>query len=308
MTTIDPTCTKGIILAGGSGTRMAPMTLGCNKQLIPVYDKPMIYYPLSTLMLSGIREVLLISSAGEIEKFEHLLGDGSNFGISIEYEIQAEPNGLAQAFVIGRDFIGDDSVALILGDNIFYGHGLSKTLQRVASSPGGATVFAYEVSDPERYGVIELDHDGRPTAIVEKPTDPKTNLAVPGIYFFDNRVVKFASNLEPSPRGEYEITDVIEKYLVDGSLAVEKFSRGVAWLDTGTPMALLQASNFIAAIEQRQGLRIGCPEEIAARMKFITVKQLQELGEGMKSDYGSYLRMIAKQLRESPLAVEVETV
>lgn len=290
------TCTKGIILAGGSGTRMAPMTSGCNKQLLPVYDKPMVYYPLSTLMLAGIKDVLLISSASEIRRFRDLLGDGSQFGIQIQYEIQARPNGLAQAFVIGRSFIGDDNVALILGDNIFYGNDLAKTLQTASANSHGATVFAYEVRDPERYGVIELDEFGNPTAIVEKPIDPKSNLAVPGIYFFDNRVVQYAHSIEPSARGEYEITDVIQKYLDDGTLSVEKFGRGIAWLDTGTPMALLQASNFIAAIEQRQGLRISCPEEIAVRMNLISPEDLAEYASPMKSEYGAYLRMIAKQV------------
>ncbi|MGB7328211.1 MAG: glucose-1-phosphate thymidylyltransferase RfbA [Rubripirellula sp.] len=304
MTSTKPACTKGIILAGGSGTRMAPMTTGCNKQLLPIYDKPLVYYPLSTLMLAGVNDVLLISSPGEIDKFKHLFGDGSQFGISIQYKVQQEPNGLAQAFVLGKEFIGNDSVALILGDNVFYGHGLSKTLQAVAQSDSGGTVFAYEVSDPERYGVIEMDADGRPTAIVEKPKQPKSKYAVPGIYFFDNRVVAFAEAVKPSPRGEYEITDVIQQYMDDGSLSVQKFGRGIAWLDTGTPMALLQASNFIAAIEQRQGLRICCPEEIAARMGFITPEQLAELANPMKSDYGKYLQGVAKQLIEDPARVE----
>ncbi len=283
---------------------MAPMTLGCNKQLLPIYDKPLVYYPLSTLMLAGVREILLISSPGEIDKFEHLFGDGSQFGISIQYKVQLEPNGLAQAFVLGKEFIGNDSVALILGDNVFYGHGLSKTLQSVAQMESGGTIFAYEVSDPERYGVIEMDFEGRPLAIVEKPKQPKSKYAVPGIYFFDNRVVEFAANVKPSPRGEYEITDVIQQYMDDGSLSVQKFGRGIAWLDTGTPMALLQASNFIAAIEQRQGLRICCPEEIAARMGFITPQRLAEQSATMKSDYGIYLRGVSKQLVEDPSRLE----
>ncbi|TWU56883.1 Glucose-1-phosphate thymidylyltransferase [Rubripirellula tenax] len=304
MTSTHAACTKGIILAGGSGTRMAPMTSCCNKQLLPIYDKPLVYYPLSTLMLAGVREVLLISSPTEIHRFEDLFGDGSQFGIEITYKVQQEPNGLAQAFVLGKEFIGDDSVALILGDNVFYGHGLSKTLQNVAQSGNGGTIFAYEVSDPERYGVIEMDAAGRPLAIVEKPKEPKSNFAVPGIYFFDNRVVGFAEAVKPSPRGEYEITDVIQQYMDDGSLSVQKMGRGVAWLDTGTPMALLQASNFIAAIEQRQGLRVCCPEEIAARMGFITAEQLAQQAAGMKSDYGVYLRGVAKQLIENPAVLE----
>ncbi len=298
-------CTKGIILAGGSGTRMAPMTTACNKQLLPVYDKPLVYYPLSTLMLAGIREFLLITSPTEVERFENLLGDGSQFGISISYEIQPAPNGLAQAFVIGADFIGDDSVSLILGDNVFYGHGLAKTLQRVASCQHGATVFAYEVSDPERYGVIELNGDGRPVGIIEKPIDPRSNLAVPGVYFFDKRVVEFAKKQVPSARGEYEITGVIQCYLDDKSLTVERLGRGTAWLDTGTPMALLQASNFIAAIEQRQGLRICCPEEIAVRMGFISAQELMERATPMKSEYGHYLRTVARQLADDPSLIEV---
>lgn len=304
MTSNPNACTKGIILAGGSGTRMAPMTLGCNKQLLPIYDKPLVYYPLSTLMLAGVKQILLISSPGEIHRFEHLFGDGSQFGIEITYKVQQEPNGLAQAFVLGKEFIGDDSVSLILGDNVFYGHGLSTNLQTVAQREHGGTIFAYEVSDPERYGVIELDGDGRPTAIVEKPKIPKSNYAVPGIYFFDNRVVQFAEEVQPSPRGEYEITDVIQRYMDDGSLNVQKLGRGVAWLDTGTPMALLQASNFIAAIEQRQGLRICCPEEIAARMGFITAEQLSKQAAEMKSDYGLYLRRVAEQLMTDPSRLE----
>ena len=273
---------KGIILAGGSGTRMAPMTQACNKQLLPVYDKPLIYYSLSTLMLAGIREILLISSPGEIDKFRALIGDGSQFGIEVKYAIQPEPNGLAQAFVIGEAFIDDSPVALILGDNIFHGNDLANVFQNAARSQHGATVFAYEVCDPERYGVIELDSFGNPTAIVEKPKQPKSNYAVPGLYFFDERVVEVAKNLTPSPRGELEITDVIQYYMDDGSLNVERFGRGVAWLDTGTPMALLQAANFIAAIEQRQGLRICCPEEIAVRMGFIEPIDLERLSATMK--------------------------
>ncbi len=295
---------KGIILAGGSGTRMAPMTTACNKQLLPVYDKPLVYYPLSTLMLAGIQDFLLITSPGEVDRFEGLLGDGSQFGISIQYEIQPAPNGLAQAFIIGRDFIADEPVSLILGDNVFYGQGLAKTLQRAAAHEHGATVFAYEVSDPQRYGVIELDEFGRPIAIVEKPVTPRSNFAVPGVYFFDNRVVQFAAETKPSLRGEYEITDVIQAYLDDGSLSVERLSRGTAWLDTGTPAALLQASNFIAAIEQRQGLRICCPEEIAVRMGYLSPARLLELSLPMKSDYGKYLRMVARQFAEDPSLME----
>ncbi|QDT08799.1 glucose-1-phosphate thymidylyltransferase RfbA [Planctomycetes bacterium K23_9] len=302
MSATESRVSKGIILAGGSGTRMAPMTSGCNKQLLPVYDKPMVYYPLSALMLAGIQDVLLISSPEEIDRFSSLLGDGSQFGIQISYEVQPRPNGLAQAFVIGSSFIGDDNVALILGDNIFHGNDLATILQRAAANQEGATIFAYEVRDPERYGVIELDEFDNPIAIVEKPIDPQTNLAVPGIYFFDNRVVSIAQSLQPSARGEYEITDVIEHYLQDGTLSVQRFSRGMAWLDTGTPMALLQAGNFIAAIEQRQGLRICCPEEIALRMGFITAEQLAENTANMKSEYGAYLRSITKQFSNNSLA------
>ena len=300
MNDVATSCKKGIILAGGSGTRMAPMTQACNKQLLPVYDKPMIYYPLSALMLAGIKDVLLISSAGEIERFKSLLGDGSSFGIQIQYEIQPSPNGLAQAFVIGESFIDGDSVALILGDNIFYGSDLSSILQRAAASTSdGATVFAYEVRDPERYGVIELDEFDNPIRIIEKPKVPISDLAVPGIYFFDNRVVEYAKSLKPSARGEYEITDVINKYLIDGSLNVQRFGRGMAWLDTGTPLALLQAANFIAAIEQRQGLRICCPEEVAVRMGYLSPDELTELAAPMKSDYGAYLRKVAEQLKRN---------
>ncbi|QDT08064.1 Glucose-1-phosphate thymidylyltransferase 1 [Rubripirellula lacrimiformis] len=301
MTQPSTVCTKGIILAGGSGSRLAPMTLGCNKQLLPVYDKPLIYYPLSTLMLAGIQDVLLISSPDEIHRFESLFGNGSDLGIRMQYQVQPQPDGLAQAFVLGESFIGNDPVALILGDNVFYGDGFSKSLQAIAQNLTGATVFAHEVSDPSRYGVIELDAGGMPISIVEKPVHPKSNLVIPGIYFFDHRVVEFAKALRPSARGEYEITDVIQQYLNDRSLSVSRMGRGTVWLDTGTPMALLQASNFIAAIEQRQGVRICCPEEIAARMGYITPKDLRRLAESMESDYGAYLRSVARQLGHSTI-------
>ena len=278
------------------------MTQACNKQLLPVYDKPLIYYPLSTLMLAGIRDILLITSASEIGKFQRLIGDGSQFGINVQYEIQPAPEGLAQAFLIGESFIDGEPVALILGDNIFHGDGLAGVFQDAASIEHGATVFAYEVSDPERYGVIQLDSCGNPIAIIEKPQTPISNYAVPGIYFFDERVVEIAQGLKPSPRGELEITDVIQHYLDDGTLSVQRFSRGIAWLDTGTPLSMLQASNFIAAIEQRQGLRICCPEEIAVRMGFIRPEELASLAASMKSDYGRYLRSIASQMSDAPVA------
>ena len=285
---------KGIILAGGSGTRLHPMTLGLSKQLIPVYNKPMIYYPLTTLMFGGIKDILVITTPHDAQGFKNLLGDGSQFGISIQYAEQPSPDGLAQAFTIGREFIGSDSVALALGDNIYYGHGLPEMFKRAASRTSGATVFAYQVLDPERYGVVTIDKGGMATKIVEKPTEPESNFAVTGLYFYDNDVVEIAANLEPSPRGELEITDVNKAYLEKSTLHVEQMGRGVAWLDTGTYESLIQASNFVRAVEERQGLMIGCPEEVAYRMGFIDASALQKQGEAMsKNDYGKYLLRLA---------------
>ena len=280
---------KGIILAGGLGTRLYPLTLAVSKQLMPVYDKPMIYYPLSTLMGAGIREVLIISTPKDLPNFEKLLGDGSAIGCSFSYVAQHEPNGLAQAFVLGADFIGDDSAALILGDNIFYGAGLHDLL-RANNQPDGGVVYAYRVADPERYGVVEFDDDNQAISIEEKPAAPKSNYAVPGLYFYDNSVVEVARNLEPSARGEYEITDVNKHYLAAGKLSVGVLGRGVAWLDTGTHASLLQAGSFIETIEERQGLKIGCIEEVAWEEGFIDDAQLERLGHKfIKSGYGEYL-------------------
>ncbi len=280
---------KGIILAGGSGTRLHPLTLAVSKQLMPVYDKPMIYYPLSTLMMAGIREILIISTPHDLPLFEKLLGDGTQLGCKFSYVAQAVPNGLAQAFVLGKDFIGNDKVALILGDNIFYSNGLQKLLQEV-QDPEGGLVFAYHVSDPERYGVVEFDDEKNVISIEEKPAKPKSNYAVPGLYFYDNSVVAIAQNLEPSPRGEYEITDVNRIYLEKKQLKVAMLGRGTAWLDTGTIDSLLQAAQFVNAIEARQGLKIGCIEEVAYKNGFIDKKQLQILAEPLrKSGYGEYL-------------------
>lgn len=285
---------KGIILAGGSGTRLHPLTLSISKQLMPIYDKPMIYYPLSVLMLAGIREVLIISTPQDLPLFERLLGDGKNLGCRFEYAVQEVPNGLAQAFVIGEEFIGDDKVALILGDNIFYGNVLERTLKSAAQTEGGV-VFAYHVSDPERYGVVEFNKDRKVISIEEKPTHPKSNYAVPGIYFYDNSVVAKAKKIKPSKRGEYEITDINKAYLEEGSLNVVSLGRGTAWLDTGTFTSLIQAQQFVQVIEERQGLKIGCIEEIAYRKGFIDAEQLKSIAEPLiKSGYGQYLLEILK--------------
>jgi glucose-1-phosphate thymidylyltransferase len=287
---------KGIVLAGGTGSRLFPLTLGISKQMAPVYDKPMIYYPLSTLMLAGIQDVLIISSPRDLGGFEKLLGDGSQWGMKFCYVEQANPEGLAQAFILASEFVGNDHVALVLGDNIFYGRGFQEILNSAASQQNGATIFGYEVRDPERYGVVEFDADGKAISLDEKPKKPRSNYAVPGLYFYDNDVVEISRGLRPSSRGELEITDVNREYMRRGGLSVETLSRGFAWLDTGTHDSLLDAGNFVAAIEKRMGLKISCPEEIALHRGFIDRNQLLSLASDYRNEYGEYLQHVASRL------------